>query len=122
MTVVADSLPLFANGKLGSASLYSFYFEQAAGTERYAIRTGLTEAAKKYWDMNADGSVNTELREFPGYPFLIIPIEPALGVGEVVAGGIVNSKNDVYDLHGRRVTTSNLQRGIYIINGKKVVR
>lgn len=122
LTAMPDSLPLFSNGKLGKVALYSFYFEQAVGTDRYAIRTGITDDSKRYWDVNADGSLNTEPATFSGYPFRIVPIEPALGVEET----IMNQKeeegyHEVYDLQGRRMDALQAKSGLYIINGKKVM-
>ena len=31
-------------------------------------------------------------------------------------------KNEVYDLQGRKMNSKNLPKGIYIVNGKKVVK
>ena len=102
--------------------MYSFGFEQAIGSDRTAIRTGLSETSFKYWTVEADGTVNTANTEFQGYPFRLIPVSPALGIKETSNNKGMAESYVVYDLQGRRITTPNLQKGIYIINGKKVVR
>ncbi|MBR1525754.1 MAG: choice-of-anchor D domain-containing protein [Prevotella sp.] len=47
------------------------------------------------------------------------------GDGTVITGieavELLNGTADVYDLNGRKMDNSNLQRGVYVINGKKVV-
>lgn len=117
-----DSLRLYTNSKTGAIDMYSFGFEQAIGSDRTAIRTGLSETSFKYWTVEADGTVNTANTEFQGYPFRLIPVSPALGIKETSNNKGMAESYVVYDLQGRRITTPNLQKGIYIINGKKVVR
>lgn len=47
------------------------------------------------------------------------------GDGTVITGieavELLNGTSDVYDLNGRKMDNSSLQRGVYVINGKKVV-
>lgn len=117
-----DSLSLFINGKLGSNNMTVFYIEQAVGADRFVIRTGPTDKTKKYWKAEADGSISTDNTEFPGYPFQLIPIEAALGLKEITIHKGINSANGIYDLQGRQVDKTHAEHGIYIINGKKVIR
>lgn len=46
-------------------------------------------------------------------------LNEANGIATIVSNGIANS--EVYDLNGRRVNDSMTKKGIYIINGKKVL-
>lgn len=117
-----DSLSLFINGKLGSNNMTIFYIEQAVGADRFVIRTGATDKTKKYWNAEADGSISTDNTTFPGYPFQLIPIEPALGLKEVAIDKGISASNGIYDLQGRPVDEAHVEHGIYIINGKKVIR
>ena len=120
-TSLPDSLHLFANGKMGSVKMTTFSIEQAVGVERIAIRTGFTESATKYWDVEVDGRINTEGSQFSGFPFLLIPVDPALGIEkETIYNEVKNFV--IYDLNGRRVNESEVQKGIYIINGQKIIR
>lgn len=44
------------------------------------------------------------------------------GIDEIVAeANKSNAKMEIYTLDGRKVNAANLQKGIYIVNGKKVV-
>ena len=46
----------------------------------------------------------------------------ATGIDEIVAeANKSNAKMEIYTLDGRKVNAANLQKGIYIVNGKKVV-
>ena len=117
-----DSLSLFINGKLGSNNMTIFYIEQAVGADRFVIRTGSTDKTKKYWKAEADGSISTDNTTFPGYPFQLIPIEPALGLKEVAIDKGINAANGIYDLQGRHIDETHAEHGIYIINGKKTIR
>ena len=121
MMCLSDSLYLYTNAKLGALKLYNFTIEQAVGSDRIAIRTGITNDAIRYWDAETDGSINTELTEFTGYPFRLIPVDPALGIEEITLLPKSEAHNGIYDLQGRPVNPSQDTKGIYIINGKKVI-
>ncbi len=121
ITSLPDSLSLYTNAKAGPLDMYSFSFEQAVGSNRVAIRTGFTESTTKYWTVENDGTINVENTVFSGYPFLLIPIEPALKIGEVAVGDGQNHDGMVYDLQGRRIDMTKVSKGIYIVNGKKIV-
>lgn len=118
-----DSLSLYTTGSLGKVSMYSFYIEQPIGSNRFALQTGITESAKRYWDMNPDGSINPSLTGFSGYPFVLIPVSPALSMKETVIDRRETMQdNTVYDLQGRRIgNVANAPKGIYIMNGKKMI-
>lgn len=115
-------LSLFINGMLGEVSMYVFFIEQAVGSDRFALRTGNSTSSIKYWNMEADGSINMEQTVFNGFPFLLIPIDPALSVEKTIIDQRKQDVNrEVYDLQGRRMDASQVKRGIYVINGEKVV-
>ena len=63
----------------------------------------------------------TELTEFTGYPFRLIPVDPALGIEEITSFPKSGAHNGIYDLQGRPINPSQATKGIYIINGKKVI-
>ena len=48
-------------------------------------------------------------------------ITEATGIGEIQNAKSTIS-NDIYDLSGRKVMSDKMSKGIYIINGKKVIR
>ena len=117
-----DSLVIGTNAKLSTLKLYSFYFEQAAGTDLYAMHTGSSAAYVKYWAAAADGSVDNSGTSLTGYPFRLIPAHG----GETLAEGVQAAAEkvaagEVYDLSGRRMLSVPRQKGIYIIGKKKFV-
>ncbi len=117
------NLSLFINGMLGEINMYVFYIEQAVGSDRFALRTGNAASSIKYWNVEADGSINMEQTAFNGFPFRLIPIEPSTGIEPVVIEGEEKAHPYViHDLQGRRVSTGHMGTGVYILNGKKVVR
>lgn len=117
-----DSLVIGTNAKLSTLKLYSLYFEQAAGTDLYAMHTGSSAAYIKYWAAAADGSVDNSGTSLTGYPFRLIPAHG----GETLAEGVQAAAEkvaagEVYDLSGRRMLSVPRQKGIYIIGKKKFV-
>ena len=48
--------------------------------------------------------------------------DPSAGLGAVMNGVRQTLHNEVYDLQGRKMAHSPLQRGIYIVNGRKWVK
>ena len=121
MMCLSDSLYLYTNAKLGALKLYNFTIEQAVGSDRIAIRTGITNDAIRYWDAETDGSINTELTEVTEYPFRLIPVDPALGIEEITLLPKSEAHNRIYDLQGHPINPLQATKGIYIINGKKVI-
>ena len=115
-----DSLSLFINGKLGSSNMTIFYIEQAVGSDRFVISTGSTDKSRKYWNVDTDGSVTIDNTDFPGYPFRLIPIDSALGLNEIATKE--ETADRVYNLQGHRIEKNHVGKGIYIINGKKIIR
>lgn len=126
LTALPDSLPLYTNGKLGSVAVYAFYVEQAVGADRIVFRSGTTTSSRKYWNVEEDGTLTTDNADFPGYPFQLIPVDPALGITETTynkeGDSLLTPDAVVYDLQGRRVNPTRLERGVYIVNGKKMIK
>ena len=115
-----DSLRVTTAAKLAASAYFPFYLEQAVGTDRIAIHTGATASTRKYWDIAADGTVQTAAATTPTtFPFQLIPMGNAVGI-KSLKNEITNSKF-IYDLSGRKVTDSSQLRGVYIIKGKKVI-
>ena len=76
-----------STGKLSGSVLNPFYFENALGTELYALRT------TKYWTVNgADGTFIRDNAAITGFPYRLIPVEGLRG--DVNEDGAVNI-NDV---------------------------
>ena len=83
-----------------------------------------------YYDKNSNGG--TQLKNGAHKAYLAVPAGMALAKGYPFGGDatgieglIVNGDEnaaEVYDLQGRKLKNKNLPKGIYIINGKKVVR
>ena len=83
-----------------------------------------------YYDKNSNGG--TQLKNGAHKAYLAVPVSMALAKGypfggdaTCIEGLIVNGDEnaaEVYDLQGRKLKNKNLPKGIYIVNGKKVVR
>ena len=83
-----------------------------------------------YYDKNSNGG--TQLKNGAHKAYLAVPVSMALAKGYPFGGNatgieglIVNGDEnaaEVYDLQGRKLQNKNLPKGIYIVNGKKVVR
>ena len=115
-----DSLKMTSTSKLTVSAFFPFYLDQAEGAERIAIHTGVTDSSRKYWDVSADGSVETiSTTELTAFPFQLIPMGNAVGINSLK--NETNNSIFIYDLSGRKVTDSSQLRGIYIIKGKKVI-
>ena len=76
------------------------------------VYAALSEAAPGIWYLSAETEGHPVLyeTEFPGTPTAITEI----------GNGKVNTEDAVYDLQGRRIST--LKKGLYIINGRKVIK
>lgn len=121
-----DSLKLTSAGRTTASATFPFYIEQAIGSERMAIHTG-SARAPKYWNVDADGSILTAAAtELTAFPFQLIPLDEiqvwidslTLDPSPVGEGNLVGT---VYDLSGRNIANNKLPKGIYIIDGKKVL-
>lgn len=117
-----DSLVIGTNTKLSTLKLYSFYFEKTAGLDLYAMHTGSSAAYIKYWTVSSDGSIDNTGTSLTAYPYLLIPAKNGPdGVETVNEYGSSGTDTGVYDLSGRRITGSRAQKGIYIVNKKKII-
>lgn len=69
LTNLPDSLYIGTTAKLTTSALYPFYLDHAAGTNRYAIRTGSSASSARYWDVDTNGKLlpaaSTTLEAFP---------------------------------------------------------
>ena len=117
-----DSLSIQTNATLKNYNLSPFYIEQAVGSDRFVIRTGISSSAK-YWSADDAGNIHTDNTTLSEYPLRLIPIDPALGIEKPLHTDKPSAhENILYDLQGRQVDATRAQKGIYIINGKKIIR
>lgn len=113
-----DSLTLATTTKLTTSKIFPLYIDQAAGLDRIAIHSG-TGSASKYWNVIDDGTLQAaSAATLTTFPFRLIPVKSSVGIKNVERPIHVR-ENPIYDLQGRRVAQPT--RGIYIMNGNKVV-
>lgn len=77
-----------------------------------------------YWSVNEDMSINFgNIAELYDFPFELIPYtDDVTAVNDIRTDATKNNKTSyIYDLNGRRVSHT-AKKGIYIINGKKIVK
>ena len=123
----ADCLHLATSGKMATSANYPFFLDQAVGSTHIALRTG-SSSARKYWDVAADGTVLTATStSLDAFPFELVPVS-STGIEDVRMETmndekvtVRNGAGVVYDLLGRSLAPRPLAKGIYVINGKKVV-
>lgn len=116
-----DSLGMTTGAKLGKTTFYSFYFDTAVGSDHYDIHTGLTANNSKYWTVNDDGTVVNDNVALTQFPFLLVPVGNNTGINSISV--LDHTGMAAYDLSGRRVLfTDELPHGIYIVNGKKIIK
>ena len=114
-----DSLKMNNQAKTTAVSSYPFYLQGARETMRFAIyvKSGSTT---KYWDITADGAILTSATtSLTGFPFELIPLSDHTAVSPLTADG--NKADAIYNLQGQRLSGRPSARGVYIINGRKVL-
>ena len=119
-----DSLMLTTAAKLSVTAFFPFYIDWAVGTNRIAIHTGASASSRKYWDVAADGSVETSATTtLVSLPFQLIPYSDEVGIRSMDNGQwtMDNWGGAVYDLSGRQIAKGDYKRGLYIVNGKKIL-
>ena len=115
-----DSLMLTTAVKLSASAYFPFYIDQAIGSDRVAIHTGASASTHKYWDVAADGSVQTSATTtLTALPFQLIPVGNSDAISDIDNGQLKNSNwtDAVFDLTGRK--SQHLRKGIFIKNHKK---
>ena len=122
-----NNMYLTTSGKMAVTAYYPFFIQQAHGSQRVALRTGSTVSAYKFWDVNADGTVNISAsNKLNALPFELLRINQPDGVYAPQVTNEVsrmwNGTDVVYDLQGRRVSSNSsaLPKGVYIVNAHKV--
>ena len=110
--------PTPASEYKGTDGEQEFTAAQTAAKDYYVLQKGRefvyvigkgTKPAHRCW---------IELKKAAGSRLLTIAIDQTTGISEVKAAQIVDG---IYDLQGRRLTGKPSQRGMYVIDGKKVV-
>lgn len=113
---VANPTP--ADQFTGTADDKAFTADETAAKDYYVLQNGKefvfvigagTKPAHRCW---------IELPKAAGSRLLTIAIDQTTGISEVKAAQIADG---IYDLQGRRLTGKPSQRGMYVIDGKKVI-
>ncbi len=116
-----DSLLLNASAKTVATSSYPFSIDQAVGSDRLSLRTG-SNTMRKYWNVDATGAVVTNAAStLLAFPFQLIPYD-ATGVDNLPATRVQPTDDTRYDLSGRKTTLRTSGKGVYIRNGRKIIR
>ena len=120
--VDGDSLLLASTAKTGATAFYPFYFEQAVGTDRFALHTGATTATYKFWGLDENGTIQTAATNaLTAYPFQLIPYDPT-GVQELSPiPSNTSAKAPWYDLSGRPASALPSHPALRIVGGRKVL-
>ena len=111
-----DSLGLTRTATLTESVPYSFYFDSAAGTNRYALHTG-TGSSIRFWTPTADGSLLTTATSLTAFPFRLIRVGNIDGIEKMADDK--SAHGTWFDISGRKHTAP--QKGVYIKNTKKVI-
>ena len=115
-----EELSLNTAAKPGLTKMYSFYLDIADGSDRYALHIG-TATNPKYWTMDENGAMSITNTQLTTFPFRLIPLDDN-GIGSLSSEGAkANKAAAVYDLSGRRIGQHVWPKGIYIVDGKKIV-
>lgn len=126
ITNLPDSLGLSTAAKLTTSRLYSFTFDGAEGYSQYGLHTGYTASSYKYWTVKDDGTLLTTNTKLTDFPFMLVPISKETGIEDVTIGNLASANSGWYDLSGRKIVNrtsvnGKMPRGVYIVNGKKVI-
>lgn len=62
----------------------------------------------------------TDYRLAPAVVYYTVVIDEASGVGAVVSSALSNGKN--FDLQGRKISSRTARKGVYVVDGKKVLK
>ena len=112
-----EGFALSYTAKLIKSQLFVMDLTQDNGLGHYSM-AGFS-GKLNYWIMNDDGTIDNSYTTVIDYPYDFIKLEDVTGIKEVSADNKLNK--GCYDLSGRHVDMSNMKRGIYIINGQKVI-
>ena len=111
-----DSFAISSSIRLSSSTSYSYNLSLAVGSNRLALSSGYS--TRNYWIVGSEGTISTKQASTPtSFPFELVPVSDGTAIRQIVVGEMVKDK--LYDLSGRQVM--NPTRGLYIINGKKVI-
>ena len=93
------------------------------GQDFSTLSTGYS--TRRYWMVDSEGIISTKQTTAPtGFPFELVPVSDETAIREIT--NAKKGKGKCYDLSGRCVANdkwknNNLPKGIYIIDGRKVV-
>lgn len=91
---------------------------KGAAWDDYSFETDALSKGLKYLTITFNCSTNKNTANIANLKF---SPKGATGIQEIQAEAQQNAKMEIYTLDGRKVNAANLQKGIYIVNGKKVV-
>lgn len=118
---VTDNSSYLSSTMLQSTNVTEpFVFDRAAGSNYIALKL---RSAGYYVMLDEDLTVNGRAsKELTDYPFELIPVETDGIENLSMSSDHVRAKGLFFDLQGRKMSQDNqLPKGIYIVNGKKLV-
>ena len=122
-----EGLKLTAAGKTMKSAYYPFYLLGAENRSRIAIYTG-TASSPKYWNVSQTGAIISNASTvLTGFPFELVPEDQLTGITSPTTENGEVKETAVYNLQGQCIVKTShlhelkLKKGIYIINGKKVL-
>ena len=112
---VADSLYLNASGQLITRTFRTQRIAMASGTDFVQFYN----SSNTYWLPNADGTITFGgTDQLSDFPFQLIRTDKADGISTIKNQTPATGKS-IYNIAGQRI--GHLQRGLNIVNGKKVL-
>ena len=89
----------------------------------YGIVFTLTEEQELYLGFQANLASGSETQEFRADSVRLLSLDTDLFVGieEIDNGQWIMDNEAIYDLSGRRISTKQVKKGLYIVNGHKVL-
>ncbi len=115
-----ETLKLTSTGKASTTAPHPFFITKAAGCDNIAIHSGLSISSSKYWAVDSDGSIITNAStSLLTFPFRLIPVGESTGISSLSVSDA--GAEQIYDLSGSRIDRI-MHRGVYIVNGKKVLK
>ena len=121
-TTYADFVPVMNPTEL-TANDKTVLFVTGGNKLTYPNATGNINGFRAYFQLKDGAAANAQsfIMSFDGETTGIVEMRNEKGEMRNVNEEMRNDAAECYDLQGRRIETSKLNKGIYIVNGRKVV-